>query len=122
LNSPKYTLVIGASENEERYSNKAIKMLTQHNIPHVAIGIKEGKVAETTIATGQPKFEDLDTITLYVGPKNQPEYFDYILSLEPKRVIFNPGTENEAFYELLDNNNIEVMEACTLVLLTTHQY
>ena len=88
----------------------------------VAVGIKEGTVAGVEILTNKPHFESIDTITLYLNSKNQEEYYDYIINLKPKRVIFNPGTENPELYELLQKNNIEVEVACTLVLLGTNQY
>jgi predicted CoA-binding protein len=66
--------------------------------------------------------KDVDTITLYVGPQHQSEYFDYIVKTKPKRIIFNPGTENQELEELAEKNGIETMDACTLVLLSTGQY
>ena len=116
------TLVIGASEKEERYSNKAIRQLRQHKHPVVAIGPRKGKVLDVAFDKIKEDFKDVDTITLYVGPKNQPDYYDYIVSLNPRRVIFNPGTENEDLYKILKENNIESEVACTLVLLSTNQY
>ena len=74
------------------------------------------------IITGKPELKDIHTISLYVGALRQPEYYDYILSLKPQRVIFNPGTENDEFFELLENNKIEAIEACTLVMLSTKQF
>lgn len=118
----KQTLVIGASENPERYSNKAIKMLRAHKHEVVAIGLKTGEVEGVKIQTGKPTFDSLDTITLYLNPKRQEEYYDYIISLNPKRVIFNPGTENPEFEANLKKNGICCEEACTLVLLSTNQY
>ncbi len=90
--------------------------------PVVAIGLKRGEVAGVNITTEKEDFKDIDTVTLYLNPKRQQEYYDYIISLHPKRVIFNPGTENPEFYELLRNKKIEVEVACTLVLLGTNQY
>lgn len=118
----KKTLVLGASENPSRYANIAINRLTAHKQPTVAIGLREGTVAGVPIETGKVPFGDIDTVTLYLGPPRQEEYYDYILSLKPKRVIFNPGTENPEFYQLLQRENIEVEVACTLVLLSTNQY
>tara|TARA_R110002072_G_scaffold41085_3_gene115793 strand:+ start:28284 stop:28646 length:363 start_codon:yes stop_codon:yes gene_type:complete len=118
----KKTLVIGASTNPSRYSYLAINRLVDRNHSVVAVGIKEGTVAGVEILTNKPHFEGIDTITLYVNSKNQVEYYDYIINLKPKRVIFNPGTENPELYELLQKNNIEVEVACTLVLLGTNQY
>lgn len=118
----KKTLVIGASLNPSRYSNLAINRLVSYNQPVVAIGLKRGEVAGVNITTEKEDFKDIDTVTLYLNPKRQQEYYDYIISLHPKRVIFNPGTENPEFYELLRNKKIEVEVACTLVLLGTNQY
>lgn len=118
----KRTLVIGASENPERYSNKAIKMLRQHDHEVVAIGLKTGEVEGVKIQIGKPNFDSVDTITLYLNPKRQEEYYDYLISLHPKRVIFNPGTENYELETILEKNGINYEEACTLVLLSTDQY
>lgn len=116
------TLVIGASTNPERYSFKAINSLLNHNHSVVAIGQKIGEVSGVKIQTKQIPLKNIDTVTLYVNPKNQLDYYNYILQLQPKRVIFNPGTENPEFYQLLKSNNIQVEVACTLVLLATNQY
>lgn len=116
------TLVIGASEKPDRYSNKAVNMLVQHNHSVEAIGIKSGSIGKIEIKTGKPLLKEIDTVTLYVNPTNQAEWQDYIISLEPKRVIFNPGTENQQFEDLLKTKNIEPIEACTLVMLSTGQY
>ncbi|GAB5399631.1 MAG: CoA-binding protein [Aureisphaera sp.] len=118
----KNTLVLGASTNPSRYSNIAIHRLIEKGNPVLAFGLREGEVSGVSIHTEKEPFENVDTVTLYVGPKHQPEYYDYIISLKPKRVIFNPGTENPEFYELLRENDIEVDVACTLVLLGTNQY
>lgn len=115
----KKTLVIGASENQERYAFKAITALRKNNIETVAIGLKKGTVAGVDFHLPGTKFENIDTVTLYIGPRIQPEYYDYIISLHPRRVIFNPGTENPEFYKLLALNDIEVEESCTLVMLRT---
>jgi uncharacterized protein len=116
------TLVIGASTNPERYSNKAIVSLLNNNHQVVAIGNKAGNVLGVEIETKLIAFSDIDTITLYLNPLRQEVYYDYILSLNPKRVIFNPGTENPELYKLLTNKNIGYEIACTLVLLATGQY
>ena len=118
----KTTVVIGASENPERYSNRATKMLLARNFPAVAVGLREGKIGDMKIQTGFPKVENVDTITLYVGAKNQPVYYDYILSLKPKRIILNPGAENPELSELAKKNGIEVLDACTLTMLTVGNY
>ncbi|MCB0443560.1 MAG: CoA-binding protein [Flavobacterium sp.] len=118
----KKTLVIGASENPSRYSYRAIQNLLDKQHAVVAIGQKGGKVNDITIQTKQIPFKNIDTVTLYLNPIAQRGYYNYIIGLQPKRVIFNPGTENPAFYPLLQSNGIEVEVACTLVLLATNQY
>lgn len=118
----KSTLVIGASTNPERYSYKAIKKLRQYQHKVYALGQKAGIVEDVVFDTQMPPFEDIHTVTLYINPKLQIQYQDYILNLKPIRVIFNPGTENESFKKILLQNNIQAMEACTLVLLQTNQY
>ena len=118
----KKTVVLGASDNPERYSYLAVQRLTRHGQPVVAIGKKEGQVEGTTIIKEHPAMDDVDTVTLYLNPVNQKPYYDYILSLKPKRIIFNPGTENEELYDLAKANGIKPLEACTLVLLSTGQY
>ncbi|QOD60557.1 CoA-binding protein [Polaribacter haliotis] len=118
----KKTLVLGASLNENRYSNIAIKRLRGKEVPVVAIGLRVGVVADVTIATEKVDFKDINTVTLYLNPTRQVAYYNYIISLKPKRVIFNPGTENMDFIKLLKENNIESEIACTLVLLSTNQY
>jgi uncharacterized protein len=118
----KKTLVIGASTNPERYSYLAIQKLVKYNHTVLAIGLKEGVVENIAIETTLKPFENIDTVTLYVGAKNQPPYYDYILSLKPKRIIFNPGAENEELFALAQKNNILPIEACTLVMLSTAQY
>ena len=115
-------LVIGASLKEERYSNKAIKMLNQFDHEVLAIGLREGMVDNTEIIKTKENFEAVDTVTLYLNAARQEEFYDYIIALKPRRVIFNPGTENSEFYEKLDNSAIGHEEACTLVLLSTNQF
>ncbi|MDW5290094.1 CoA-binding protein [Formosa sp. PL04] len=118
----KKTLVIGASLKQERYSNKAILRLVGAKQETVAFGLKSGVVSGVTIDTELIQYEDIDTVTLYLNPKRQVQYYDYIIGLKPKRVIFNPGTENPEFYTLLKENGIDFEQACTLVLLSTNQY
>lgn len=118
----KKTLVIGASTNPERYAYKAIQKLRLHHHPVVAVGLKEGLVADVAIERLSEVHTDVDTITLYVGPANQAVYEEYILKTAPKRVVFNPGTENLAFQNKLKNVGIEALEACTLVMLATGEY
>ena len=118
----KKTLVIGASIKEERYSNKAIRKLVNKNIEVVAIGLKTGEIVNIPIDTTKVMYNNIHTVTLYLNPKRQEEYYTYILKLKPKRVIFNPGTENTDFVKILKENNISSEVACTLVLLATNQY
>ena len=118
----KKTLVLGASDNPSRYSYLAINRLVKGGHPVVAVGRKKTAVAGVEIEKDKKVFDNVDTVTLYLNPNNQKEYYDYIISLKPKRIIFNPGTENEELYDLAAKNNIQTMEACTLVLLSTGQY
>ena len=118
----KKTVVLGASDNPARYSYLAVEKLNRYGHPVVAIGKKEGLVGNTKIITDRLIEKEVDTVSLYLNPQLQKQYYDYILSLHPKRIIFNPGTENEELFDLAKANGIEPMEACTLVLLGTGQY
>lgn len=118
----KKTLVLGASDNPSRYSFLAVQKLRKYEHPVVAIGRKNTKVADVLIEKDKKHFADINTVTLYLNPLHQQEYYDYILSLKPKRIIFNPGSENEELAKLAKKNNIQTMEACTMVLLSTGQY
>ena len=120
MNKP--TVVIGASNNPERYAYKATKLLSENGHTVYPVGLREGKINGIDIITLKQVFENVDTVTLYVGPANQPAWYDYILSLNPKRIIFNPGTENPELLKLANAKNIECIEACTLVLLTLKNY
>ena len=122
MSEKKTTLVLGASDNPSRYSFLAINRLRQHGHPVLAIGRKQTHVADVTVEKEKKPFTDVDTVTLYLNPKNQKEYYDYILSLKPKRIIFNPGTENDELAHLAERDHVEALEACTLVLLSTNQY
>jgi uncharacterized protein len=117
----KKTLVIGASSNPSRYSYMAVNALRNHGQSVVALAKRNGQVADVEIQTEFPG-DEIHTVTLYIGIKHQPEYFERIIKLNPERVIFNPGTENYEFAEKLRVNGIEAIEACTLVLLATGQY
>jgi predicted CoA-binding protein len=110
-------LVMGASMNEDRYSNKAIRKLLAHGFEVVALGNKVGQVEDVEIKKDPFAFDHIHTITLYLNPQNQKPYYDYIISLKPQRVIFNPGTENPELQAILNQNNIPFEEACTLVML-----
>ncbi|WP_340199270.1 CoA-binding protein [Ascidiimonas sp. W6] len=116
------TLVMGASLSTNRYSNMAIRNLRKKNQEVVAFGMREGEVLDVTVVNTLIQYTDVETVTLYLNPVRQESYYQYIISLKPKRVIFNPGTENMEFYKLLEVNNIKVEEACTLVMLSTNQY
>ena len=118
----KKTLVLGASDNPSRYSYLAIRRLRNLGHPVVAIGKKNGVLDDVPISKEKTEAEDVDTVTLYLNPRNQRQYYDYILSLHPKRIIFNPGAENDELVELAKANNIKPVDACTLVLLSTGQY
>lgn len=118
----KKTVVLGASLNPSRYSNMAINRLQAYKHPVVAVGLREGKVGSVPIVKGQPGEGDVDTVTLYLNAQNQKQYYDYILSLKPNRIIFNPGAENDELEELANKNGIKTLEACTLVMLGTGQY
>lgn len=118
----KNTLVIGASENPERYSYLAVQKLKKHGHPVIAFGRKAGKIEDTNIVTQFPNDQQVDTVTLYINPDLQQQYINDILLLHPKRLIFNPGTENEELFSLAKANGIEPLEACTLVMLSTGQY
>ena len=118
----KRTLIIGASSNPGRYANLAAERLLNHGHEIELLGVRPDVIFGRIIDTDKKLYEKLDTITMYIGQKHQPEYYDYIISLKPKRVIFNPGTENDEFESLLRKNSIETENACTLVLLGTGQF
>ena len=122
MEKKKKTLVLGASENPSRYSHLALQRLQSHQHPVVAIGRHKGMVGNAVIETEKRDWKDVDTVTMYLNPANQKEYYDYILSLKPKRIIFNPGAENEELAELAKIQGIQPVEACTLVMLATNQY
>jgi len=113
----KTTLVIGASLKESRYSNICIKTLVSGHFPVTAIGLREGLIDTTPVQAGFPELHDIHTVTLYLGPDNQKSWYDYILKLNPQRVVFNPGTENEEFQNLLTDAGIEVTEDCTIMMV-----
>jgi predicted CoA-binding protein len=118
----KKTLVLGASTKPDRYAYKAITMLVEKGHSVLAIGQNTGEVAGIKIYTKAIPLSGIDTVTLYLNPARQRDYYNYIVETKPKRVVFNPGTENPEFYQLLKLNKIKVEVACTLVLLTTNQY
>jgi predicted CoA-binding protein len=122
MDSNQITLVMGASEKIDRYSNKAIRMLRAYGFATVAMGLREGQVLDVPIVKHPIQNVKVDTVTLYLNPQNQQPHYQYLLSLEPRRIIFNPGTENPELIQLAKEKGIETIEACTLVMLSTHQY
>ena len=122
MSESKKTLVLGASDNPSRYSFLAVNRLRYQGHPVVAIGKKNSIVADVKIEKEKKDWKGIDTVTLYLNPLHQQEYYDYILSLKPKRIIFNPGAENDELADLAIKNGITPIEACTLVLLSTNQY
>lgn len=118
----KKTLVLGATPNPDRYACLATLKLRSHGHEVVPVGIKKGMIGDLEIVNGQPAIEDINTVTLYLGPDRQRAYYDYILALKPKRIIFNPGTENDELAALAESNGIETVEACTLVMLSIGNY
>ncbi len=111
------TVVIGASPNPIRFSHKAVKSLLRHEKEVVAVGFRDGLIVEEEILVGQPSIDNVHTVSIYIGSSRQTEYYDYIISLKPKRVIFNPGTVNPEFMAKLKNQGIEPVNACMLVML-----
>ena len=119
----KTTVVMGASTNTSRYSYMAVTRLQHHNIKVIPVGIKKGMIGNDEIRNYEfPITDSIDTVSLYLNPTNQKPYYDYILNLKPKRIIFNPGTENDELVSLANANGIETEEACTLVLLSAGSY
>jgi len=123
-NKSKLTLVVGATDNPERYAYRAVELLQAKGIPVVPIGIKKGLVfgEEILDLRLKPALKEIHTITLYLGPSNQVEWLNYLIGLGPKWIIFNPGTENPLFFQKAEEAGIEALEACTLVMLTTGQF
>lgn len=120
--SDKKTLVLGASPNPSRFSYKAVKSLQRHDVPVIPVGIKNGEIGGITIVKDRPAFDDIHTITMYIGPARQKDYYSWLLSLKPKRIIFNPGTENQEFMKMAEKDGIEVLEDCTLIMLNAGRY
>ena len=116
------TVVLGATPNPSRYAYMAVKSLQRHGLEVIPVGRKEGEVGGLKILNGKPELEDIHTVTLYLNPTNQVEWYDYILALNPKRIIFNPGTENPELIKLAREKDIETMYACTLVMLSMGSY
>lgn len=120
--SNKKTLVIGASPNPVRYGHKAVKRLLSNDIEVVAIGKRETEIDGIKVIKGTPYIDGIHTVTLYIGPDNQSEYLDYLISLKPKRIIFNPGTYNRKLEKLAHEAGIETIEDCTLIMLDMGDY
>jgi predicted CoA-binding protein len=118
----KKTIVIGASDNPSRYSYKAVSRLLEYGHPVIPIGRRTGFIENMAIQTGKPHIQEVDTISLYLSPENQTEFYSYLLSLQPRRIIFNPGTENPELKSLCKENGIEAVEQCTLVLLSQDDF
>lgn len=118
----KKTLVLGASPNSIRFSHKAVKSLIYHQHEVIPVGRRNGTIAGREILTGKPGIDHLHTVSLYMGPSGQAEYYDYIISLKPKRVIFNPGTVNPEFMAMLSSKGIEPVEDCMLIMLNQGTY
>jgi predicted CoA-binding protein len=118
----KKTLVLGASPNPVRFSHKAVKSLLRHEQEVVAVGFREGLIVDEEILVGMPHIEDVHTVSIYIGSSRQTDYYDYIISLKPKRVIFNPGTVNPEFMGRLKQAGIEPLAECMLVLLSEEGY
>jgi len=120
----KKTVIIGASNNPARFAYLAAEALDRYKHEFIPVGIRKGEVFGKPILNinEKPIVEDVDTITLYIGPQHQPQWYDYLISLQPKRIIFNPGTENPEFERLAEESGIEALEACTLVMLRTGQF
>ena len=120
----KKTVIVGATPNTTRYAYMAAERLTAHDHEIIPIGIKKGQVFGKEILPIRefPIIADVDTITMYVGPKHQGEYYEYLLGLNPKRIIFNPGTENQEFMDMAEERGVEVVPGCTLVMLRVGNY
>lgn len=118
----KKTVVLGASPNPVRFSHKAVKSLLRHDVEVVAVGFRKGLIVEEEILVGHPPIENVHTVSIYIGSSRQEEYYDYILSLKPERVIFNPGTVNPSFMGILKNEGIEPVSACMLVMLNEEEF
>jgi hypothetical protein len=122
VTSEKRTVVLGASTNPARYSHRAVGLLLDKGIEPIPVGIKRGEIEGIPILNGEPELEDVHTVTLYLSPDNQRQYYDFILGLHPKRIIFNPGTENPELIRMAREQDIEVEIACTLTMLVVGNY
>jgi predicted CoA-binding protein len=118
----KKTVVIGASPNPDRYAHRATTQLAEKGHEVIPVGLRKGEIHGIEIVTDRPEIDDVDTVTLYVGPKHQDSWKSYIDTLHPKRIIFNPGTQNPSFEKHFSDQGIEVEHACTLVQLSIGNY
>jgi predicted CoA-binding protein len=118
----KPTLILGATTNPTRYAYLAAERLAAHGHEIMPVGIKRGKVRGQEILNGKPDVPEVDTVTLYIGPRHQPDYYDWLLRVAPRRIIFNPGTENPELMQLARDHGIEVVAGCTLVMLAGQSY
>lgn len=118
----KPTLILGATTNPNRYAYLAAERLVSRGHAIIPVGIKQGRVQGQQILHGQPDVPEVDTVTLYVGPRHQPEYYDWLLRVAPRRIVFNPGTENPELMRLARGAGIEVVAGCTLVMLASGDY
>lgn len=124
MNDSKKTVIIGATTNTSRYAYMAAERLLGAHVEFVPVGIKKGDILGQPILSirEKPMIDDVHTVTMYIGPQNQPEWYEYILSLKPQRIVFNPGTENEAFQNMARKQSVEIVEGCTLVMLGVGTY
>ncbi len=116
------TLVLGATDNPDRYSCKAVKALLRNDYEVVPVGLRAGTIKETEILTGMPQVENVDTVLIYMGIKKQKDYYEYIQNLKPRRVVFNPGAENPELQDLLKDQGIEIVKDCALIMINTDAY
>jgi len=116
------TVVLGASPDSSKYSYKCVKSLLKHGHEAVPVGKKEGRIEGVEILTGRPQITDVHTLTIYLSPENQKEYYDYIIVLNPSRIILNPGTHNQELIDLARGKGIEVVVDCTLILLSSGMF
>lgn len=122
MTAKKRTIVLGANEDPSRYASICVSRLKDKGYEAIPVGLTKGKIHNVEIHTKDENFEDVDTITMYVGPRNQPFWYDFILAQKPKRIIFNPGAENRELVELAHKNGINTINACTLVMLSIGNY
>ena len=115
-------VVLGATPNRDRYSYKAVKALRKRHYDVVALGVQKGEIAGIVIQNDRPVLDDVDAVMLYLNPERQKPLYEYILSIKPRRIIFNPGTDNEELADLAEKNGIEVVRQCALIMLTSDTF